>query len=73
RSRVPQDVLAALPMQNGKSVCPKFLSRSGCSPRSPERCSYGRAHFVPEKLEPVVRQYIIESMGGLRRDMPQDQ
>ncbi|KAE9074568.1 hypothetical protein PF010_g24630 [Phytophthora fragariae] len=30
RTRVPQDIIAALPSQNGKSVCLKFLTRAGC-------------------------------------------
>ncbi|KAE9270636.1 hypothetical protein PF001_g28721 [Phytophthora fragariae] len=73
RTRVPQDIIAALPSQNGKSVCLKFLTRAGCPSRSPKRCMFGRAHFIPEKLEPVVRQYINDNMGGIRRDIPPDQ
>ncbi|KAE8887054.1 hypothetical protein PF003_g29122 [Phytophthora fragariae] len=73
QTRVLQDIIAALPSQNGKSVCLKFLTRAGCPSRSPKRCMFGRAHFIPEKLEPVVRQYINDNMGGIRRDIPPDQ
>lgn len=69
RSKVPPDVIAALPRVHGKSIFLRRLSTQGCSSRSPTRCVVdGRVHATPDALDPIVKRYIESELVGLRTD-----
>ncbi|KAE9116006.1 hypothetical protein PF006_g19137 [Phytophthora fragariae] len=70
--KIPQEVLDALPRQGRLSVCMKHLSARGCVSKSDDRCAFpNHAHFFPDELAPVVRNYITTQLGGLRDELQQ--
>lgn len=68
---MPDDVYAAMPRQNGKAVCLRFLSERGCSSRDPDRCtSPYLVHVTPAvPLKPIAREHIEATLGGVRKDV----
>ncbi|KAE9307520.1 hypothetical protein PF001_g11580 [Phytophthora fragariae] len=64
---IPADVYAALPVEDGKRLCLRFLSTAGCKANNGKQClSFNRAHFVPAQLDPIVREFIGKRFGGLK-------
>ncbi|KAG1712550.1 hypothetical protein DVH05_000292 [Phytophthora capsici] len=67
---VPLEVLAALPKQNGKALCMRYISKQGCRGQG-ETCIYEeRAHFNPVILPDIVREHIDKNYGGLGQSTP---
>ncbi|RLN51269.1 hypothetical protein BBJ28_00023443 [Nothophytophthora sp. Chile5] len=66
-SNIPQSVLSSLPKQGSRTLCMKHLSNAGCngSGVSGKCFSNQRAHFRPEALPDIVKQYITSNYGGL--------
>lgn len=59
-------VIAALPIHRGKKLCMRYLSVDGC-PGEGDTCVLDyREHFVPNRLPPIVKNFIAKSFGGLR-------
>ncbi|KAE9035460.1 hypothetical protein PR003_g7405 [Phytophthora rubi] len=45
---IPADDYAALPVEDGKGLCQRFLSTAGCKANNGKQClSFTRARFVP--------------------------
>ncbi|OWZ13262.1 hypothetical protein PHMEG_00013445, partial [Phytophthora megakarya] len=66
---IPPDVYAQLPVQDGKRLCLRFLSNAGCRANNGSSCLSSRqAHFVPEKFNPLVRNFVTERFGGLKSE-----
>ena len=57
---------------NGKDVCLRFLSKSGCYSKDPSKCtSPKRIHHVPaESLSPAMEKYLERKWGGISSDYP---
>ncbi|ETK84374.1 hypothetical protein F441_10842 [Phytophthora nicotianae CJ01A1] len=71
---IPQAILNLVPLQGGRTLCLRSTTIQGCTgaPGKPDQCQYfkSRAHFVPtEPLPKLLRDYIIQRFGGLRRDL----
>jgi hypothetical protein len=70
KSKVPPEVIAALPKHNGRSVCMKFLSNEGCKSSDPGRCLFRNlVHADVKVTSPIVRRYIEEHHRGVREDL----
>jgi hypothetical protein len=65
RLEIPQAVRAALPRQDRKPVCMRFLSVRGCRGRHGKCLDDTRSHFKPASLPPIVRAFIENHYGGL--------
>lgn len=64
--RVPPDVLAVLPRQNGKELCLRHLSKRGCQSTDPARCvNSKRYHSRPATLPTQIRTHVKSNFGGL--------
>ncbi|KAG1692476.1 hypothetical protein DVH05_025441 [Phytophthora capsici] len=67
---VPLEVLAALPKQNGKSLCMRYISKQGCRGQG-ETCIYEeRGHFNHAVLPDIVREHIDENYGDPVQSTP---
>lgn len=65
---VLMSVLAALPVENGKSLCMKYISNQTCRGTG-EVCVFDkRGHFKPSELPSVVRNYIVKHIGGFKAE-----
>ncbi|KAE8986568.1 hypothetical protein PR001_g22564 [Phytophthora rubi] len=63
--RVPEFVLNALPIAQGRKLCMRYLSNQGCRSTGP-RCTFaGRGHFRTQQLSATVRKFIESRYGGL--------
>lgn len=66
--RVPERVLRALPAQDGKKLCMKYLANQSCRGNGAECAFSYRGHFKPQRLPNVVRAYIEANYGGLKAE-----
>jgi hypothetical protein len=66
--KIPSEVSAEIPTQDGKEVCLHFLSKRGCKSSDPAKCTFkNRAHVWPEALPARLLQYITTRLDGLRK------
>ncbi|EGZ23019.1 hypothetical protein PHYSODRAFT_344366 [Phytophthora sojae] len=64
--RIPADVVASIPVRDGKEVCLHYISQRGCNPHDPDHCTFkNRLHFVPASILPKLRNYITSRLGGV--------
>eukprot|EP00644_Phytophthora_capsici_P011548 jgi/Phyca11/128885/e_gw1.79.126.1 len=64
--RVPDRIRNALPSENGKKLCMRFLSNQGCRSRG-SQCAYSyRGDFRPQHLPGEVKVFISANYGGLK-------
>lgn len=55
-----------IPVQEGKEVCLKFLSKRGCPSSDPNTCIYAnRAHFFPAAISNQLRSLLRKKFGGV--------
>jgi len=66
RRAPPEAVLSALPIEGGKSMCMRFISKMRCHSTNDGCWNNTRGHFKPNHLPPVVKSYINKQYGGLR-------
>ncbi|EGZ14149.1 hypothetical protein PHYSODRAFT_253098 [Phytophthora sojae] len=64
--RVPEFVLNALPIAQGRKLCMRYLSNQGCRSTGPQCTFAGRGHFRPQHLSATVREFIESRYGGLK-------
>ena len=57
---------------NGKDVCLRFLSKSGCYSKDPTQCTTTkRIHYVPtSSLSPALEKYLERKWGGISTEHP---
>ncbi|KAE9294030.1 hypothetical protein PF001_g17979 [Phytophthora fragariae] len=63
--RVPEFVLNALPIAQGRKLCMRYLSNQGCRSTGPWCTFAGRGHFRTQQLSATVRKFIESRYGGL--------
>ncbi|KAJ8556596.1 hypothetical protein ON010_g9370 [Phytophthora cinnamomi] len=68
-ARIPIAALKALPKQDGKQICLRFLSAQGCRGKNGKCIIKNLRNFIPVTLPDVVRDFIDEHYGDLSSDM----
>ncbi|EGZ09113.1 hypothetical protein PHYSODRAFT_525807 [Phytophthora sojae] len=64
--RILADVVASIPVRDGKEVCLHYISQRGCNPHDPDHCTFkNRLHFVPASIALKLRNYITSRLGGV--------